>query len=359
MALRSLPAAIEKAPFDERNSLRLWHHVLIATVGSFDADAAKKSAWTAFGGIGYKNSIQSIHNENVFFTSTQPNQDGILYGDEQLPTGTLRREVAENAISNALSWAIQFSEPERAIAFGGGHLEMNWLAGSDHAGKLAASDAARPDVWQPLWGEWGLPQSIDGDYSDLDDFFDQNSKTWGFWHRWFKAIHDGDPMPWELSRMIALELSAQDWRKGARHVAFKIEEIEARFWVRSLASDLSKERSPRCSQARFGIGGNNPPEEFEIPVEINKQCTIIWAAIDEITEHTGTRNPVKLLVQAALDRLVGAFRICLKWVATKVDLAVDTAIKWAIPTAGGYLMLDLDKIPAFIDAVKGWVSLLP
>jgi hypothetical protein len=71
MALRSFPAAIGQAPFDGRNTLRLLHHLLIATVGSVDLQAAKKSGKLAFGAVGYSGSAQQIHNDQLFFASPQ------------------------------------------------------------------------------------------------------------------------------------------------------------------------------------------------------------------------------------------------------------------------------------------------
>lgn len=69
MALRSFPAAIGRAPFDERSTLRLLHHLLIATVGSIDLQAAKKSGKLAFGAVVYSGSAQQIHNDQLFFAS--------------------------------------------------------------------------------------------------------------------------------------------------------------------------------------------------------------------------------------------------------------------------------------------------
>ncbi|MEP0089144.1 MAG: hypothetical protein ABJM02_14380 [Paracoccaceae bacterium] len=346
-------------PFDEVSSLRLWHHLLIATVGSLDLAAARKAAPFAFGSTSYKGSAQQIYNDQLFFASPQPNQKKVLYGDEQPPPGILRREVGENAIGNALIWAIQIGEPEPTADFGGGYWELEWLAGADYANKLATSDALSPRNWRPLWGTWGRPANIEADYSALDDFFDRDSEVWGFWLRWFKAIHDGNPMPWELSRLIALELTAQDWQLGPGHVALKIKEIEALFRVRQSLSELSRQRLELTSQGRLGIGGNNPPEEIEIPFEVTESHTIIWAAVDEIAEQAEAVKPERSIVLAALEKLTRALSICLSWAAKKADLAVETAIKWSIPASGGYFLLNPGKFQALIEAVKAWSSFIP
>ncbi|MBQ2262920.1 MAG: hypothetical protein II336_16335 [Loktanella sp.] len=359
MALRSFPAAIGDAPFDERNTLRLLHHLLIATVGSVDLQAAKKSAKLAFGAVGYKGSAQQIHNDQLFFASPSPNQEKVLYGDQQPPKGTLRTATGENVIGNAIAWAVEIRELQPKVDFGGGYWEMAWLAGDRHASKLATADVASPREWPPLWGSGQRPANISNDYSNLDEFFESDPSVWGFWQRWFKAIHDGEPLPWELSRLVALTLSDQDWQSGAAHVAREIEKVEALISVRQSLSDLAKDRATSTAGNRLGIGGNNPPLEIELPLAVQKSYTIIWAAVDEIEQQAEAENPDKSKVLAALERLNEAFGTCIVWAGRKADLAVDTTIKWSIPATGGYFFLNPSKFQTLIEAVKNWVAILP
>jgi hypothetical protein len=359
MALRSLPAAIGEAPFDERNTLRLLHHLLIATVGSVDLQAAKKSAKLAFGAVGYKGSAQQIQNDELLFAKPYPNQEEVLYGDQQPPKGALRTESGENVIGNAITWAVEIGEPRRDLDFGGGFWELALLAGGKHASKLATADIASPREWPPLWGSGRRPANILDDYSNLDEFFDSDPSVWGFWQRWFKAIHDGEPLPWELSRLVALTLSDQDWQSGAAHVAREIEKVEALFSVRQSLSDLATDRAASTAGNRLGIGGNNPPLELELPAAVQKSHTIIWAAVDEIEQQAEAEKPDKSKVSAALEKLNGAFGTCIVWAGQKADLAVDTTIKWSIPTAGGYFCFNASKFQALIEAVKNWLAILP
>ncbi|NVO56036.1 hypothetical protein HW561_09575 [Rhodobacteraceae bacterium B1Z28] len=359
MALRSFPAAIGEAPFDQENTLRLLHHLLIATVASFDLGAARKAARFAFGSVSYAGSAQQIYNDQLFFASPHPSQNQVLYGDEQPPAGSLRREVAENAISNALAWAVGFSEPDPSVEYGGGFWELAWLAGAENAAKLAKSDVAALGEWPPLWDVNGRPSSVLGDYSNLDDLVVSDKGVWGFWLRWFKAIHDGKPMPWELSGLIASTLSDQDWKSGPAHVAREIEKIEALFSVRQSLSELEKDRTAVISDSRLGIGGNNPPEEVELPSSLRENYAIIWAAVDEIAEQAEAEEPDKSLILSTLKKLTDALKSCLSWVGRKADLAIDTAIKWSIPAAGGYFVLNPSKFQALIEAVRNWSATLP
>lgn len=359
IALRSFPAAIGEAPFDERNTLRLLHHLLIATVGSVDLQAAKKSAKLAFGAVGYQGSAQQIYNDQLLFASPPPNQEKVLYGDQQPPKGALRSESAENVIGNAITWAVENGEPQRDVDFGGGYWELAWLAGGKHASRLATADVTSPREWPPLWGSGWHPANILDDHLNLDEFFDSDPDVWGFWQRWFKAIHDGEPLPWELSRLVAVTLSDRDWQSGAAHVAREIEKVEALFSVRQSLSDLAADRAASTVGNRHGIGGNDPPLEFELPAAVQKSHTIIWAVVDEIKHQGEAEKPDRSKVVAALEKLNRAFETCMAWAGKKADLAVDTTIKWSIPATGGYFVLNPSKFQALIEAVENWIAILP
>ena len=70
--------------------------------------------------------------------------------------------------------------------------------------------------------------------------------------------------------------------------------------------------------------------------------------------------PNKTKVGKSIEALAAALKMGLVWCASKADLAVDTAIKWAVPaTGGGYLAMNPDKLVAVIEAAKTWASLLP
>jgi hypothetical protein len=123
--------------------------------------------------------------------------------------------------------------------------------------------------------------------------------------------------------------------------------------------DLATDRAESTAGNRLGIGGNNPPLEFELPAAVQKSHTIIWAAVDEIEQQAEAEKPDKSIVLAAFEKLHGAFRTCIVWAGQKADLAVDTTIKWIIPATGGYFVLNLSKFQALIEAVKNWIVILP
>jgi hypothetical protein len=359
IALRAFPTAIGSKPFGEQTCLRLLHHLLIATVGSVDFRSAKKTSWSAFGPIGYRGSAQQIHNDQIFVTNAFTRGEDILYGDGLPHAGAHRAEIAANVIFNAAQWAVEIRDFGQSAEIGGGYWELAWLVTRDFANKLATADALDPNSWSALWKSDGYPQVVSGDYSNLDDFFDADPEIWGFWRRWFKAIHDGNPMPWELTGMIATSLTNEDWQSGAAHVAQKISEIEALFAVKQSLADFEKNLDVVTPTDRHGIGGNYPPEDDVLPETELANYTVVKDAIDVVQKQTNTSQPDKSAVSHALEKLIAALGQCALWAGRKADLAVDTFIKVSITATGGYYVLDPSKLKNLIEAVKSWITYLP
>ncbi|MGP6088270.1 hypothetical protein [Antarctobacter jejuensis] len=180
---------------------------------------------------------------------------------------------------------------------------------------------------------------------------------WEFWDRWYRGFLKGEPLDWELQRRVAL-IPQEVWEAGADAVAEAIAEIEARYEVQKAAADLIADRDSAVVQNRLGIGGNSPPEPIEVSAEVVTSQTIIWAAVEEISEEAESETPDKARLARALEALKKGTGVCLKWVGRKVDLAVDTAVKEGLTQAiktGGYLY----GVKLLIDAMEKWLPLLP
>lgn len=70
----------------------------------------------------------------------------------------------------------------------------------------------------------------------------EQSRSWDFWRDWYQGFLDGKPLDWELQRRVAL-IPNEDWEKGPKHIAEKIEEIRQEFRAR-LASGASDTTDP-------------------------------------------------------------------------------------------------------------------
>jgi hypothetical protein len=181
--------------------------------------------------------------------------------------------------------------------------------------------------------------------------------VWSFWRDWYQGFLDGKPLDWELQHRVAL-IPDQDWEQGPEHIAVKIEEIRARYALEQRIAELEEELVV-TSASRMGIGGNNPPEPIEPSVPIARELTLIWSPLQELKSELEAESAEPTRVRKAIQALGQARAKGLAWAASKADLAVDTLIKWGIPAAGGYLVLNPEKMAAVIDAAKTWLSLLP
>ena len=167
------------------------------------------------------------------------------------------------------------------------------------------------------------------------------------------------PLDWALQRRVAL-FDPKIWESGdAERVAAEIAKIEALFAVEKALGDLAGDRATTF-QVRYGIGGNNPPEEIDASHPLAGSVTMIWAAVDDIREEAEKEKPDKPKVLAALDALKTGLLAIVKWCGRKADLVIDTAIKWGVPAAGGgYFALNPDKLGALIKAVEAWLRHVP
>ncbi len=179
---------------------------------------------------------------------------------------------------------------------------------------------------------------------------------WSFWREWYQGFLDGKPMDWELQRRVAM-ISDPIWEAGPEAVAEEIERIRAAYDVEKALRQLQEERVA-FEKVRLGIGGNNPPDSIEDVRAIEREITIIWNSVEELTEEVKSESPNKGRVLAALDWVQRGLAAILKWCGRKGDLTVDTLIKWGIPAGGGYLTFNPDKIGALIEAVQAWLPFL-
>lgn len=110
---------------------------------------------------------------------------------------------------------------------------------------------------------------------------------------------------------------------------------------------------------RFGIGGNNPPDPIRDAPQISRKRIVIWDPLQELKEEAQSPAPDAARIEAAIGRLSSALKTGTLWCLGKVDLAVETAIKWAIPAvAGGYGAVNPDTLELVIGSAERLLALL-
>ncbi|MEX0318590.1 MAG: hypothetical protein AB3N21_11600 [Ruegeria sp.] len=181
-------------------------------------------------------------------------------------------------------------------------------------------------------------------------------KRLSFWVEWHKAFSRGKPLDWDLQRRVAL-IEDSVWSAGPDAVADEIEKIRARWHVERALADLKDSASVRTN-ARHGIGGNDPPESIQ-DERLSRSITLIWGAVEDLGEEVAKDTPDRERVEAILRALKSGLASVLKWCGAKADLAVDTAIKWGVPVGGAYLVANPEKVQALVEAVEGWLAFLP
>ncbi|WP_299409970.1 hypothetical protein [uncultured Roseobacter sp.] len=180
-------------------------------------------------------------------------------------------------------------------------------------------------------------------------------KRWSFWRAWYQSFLDGEPLDWDLQRRVVL-IKDPTWRAGSEAVAKEIENIQTTLDLEKRIEELEEDLR-RATVNRHGIGGNMPPEPVE-NVPIAQELVIVWQPLEEIKLEMASDDPDPTRLQKAIHELVKALKMGLAWCLNKGDLIVDTAIKWAIPTGGGYLALNPEKLEAVIETAKKLVDAL-
>lgn len=268
----------------------------------------------------------------------------------------------------------------------GVHLPVNAFESimmSTHASALAAVSEARPDASaaakrcaendastsqhtaegadlfrEPLWRSERIPHGVADCLEKLETYWDTHPQVWSFWRDWYQGFLDGKPLDWELQRRVALIPDA-DWDKGPVHIGKIIEEIRARFELERRIAELEAARARAAvAEARFGIGGNDPPEPLQDASAIVEPTAIIWAAVDELKHQAAAETPDKSRIGRIVEILSKGLLAILKWSGQKADLTVDTLIKWGVPIGAASLAADPDKLEAIIQAARAWLKVL-
>ncbi|MEO1343698.1 MAG: hypothetical protein AAFV74_06055 [Pseudomonadota bacterium] len=211
----------------------------------------------------------------------------------------------------------------------------------------------------PAWQNTGEPEWMVSTVGSRDSLLDAGPE-WDFWRRWYRGFLNGDHLDWELQRRVAL-IEENIWEAGPKAVAAEIARIEAAYEVERRAADVEESASTALSERR-GIGDNNPPSTIDDALITSDSTTIIWAAAQDLREEALADAPKKSRVVKALSAIVGVLKACGLYVATKVDLALDTVIVETIKAARvigtGWLALNTETVQNLVQAVVNWLQFL-
>lgn len=88
-------------------------------------------------------------------------------------------------------------------------------------------EAGRDRFSEPLW-DGMAPRIVAEAEASARVILSKSRFKWDFWVRWWDGVVAGKPLDWELQKQVAL-IPDGDWKKGPKHIAALIRQIEARF----------------------------------------------------------------------------------------------------------------------------------
>ena len=270
-----------------------------------------------------------------------------------ITSGAAMTEAAPEVIEAARSAARSAAAAAFAAARSAAREDGAWLDGAKDGTPFFAT---------PLWPNGELPEGLAAALDTLRAFWDSDPETWGFWRRWYDGMLAGEPLPWELQEQVAL-LPDDIWEAGAEAVAREIETIEARFELEARIAELERDIAA-LKVDRHGIGGNMPPEPIEEPLlaaeirRLGAQLEPVEEALVVLKEEAARDEPDKARLSSAVATIAAALTAILRWTGSKLDLAIDTLIKWGIPTGCAYLLANPQRLQAVLDAAKRLLNLL-
>lgn len=229
--------------------------------------------------------------------------------------------------------------------------------------KLAAIAAAEWDAHlenpllsnKTVWAGAEPPPNLYVNHMKFITFLEA-TPDWAFWLKYYKGLWNGTFDEWDLAFEV-IKIDEADWEKGYRHIGEQIAEIEARMALRESLQDLrNTDRREIAKVLPPPRGHNNPPEMIEDP-QIAGHVEIVWATLDTLENEARSDTPDKSKAKEALLTLKSWFLSACKYIGRKADLAIDTTIKWIIPTAGGgYLITHPEKLAKVIELAANWLK---
>ncbi|MCF6433678.1 hypothetical protein [Leisingera sp. MMG026] len=162
---------------------------------------------------------------------------------------------------------------------------------------------------QPLWSRVPMPLALANSYDKLTAYHSSKSEDWGdflaFFLEWYSGMVDGQPLPWELQRRVAL-IDQAIWETGHEAIAKEIEKIRAKFNLEKRVEELEAElRSATLN--RHGIGGNMPPELLH-DAPVAQELGIVRQPVQDLKVEIAKDHPDPKRLQEIIEALATALK---------------------------------------------------
>ncbi|WP_299739022.1 hypothetical protein [uncultured Roseobacter sp.] len=209
-----------------------------------------------------------------------------------------------------------------------------------------------------LWGDEVTPEIIQSGWNALKNQLAINGQDWAFWIEWYEGILKGEPLPLDLTRRIALEVTDADWDAGPKRVSERIEEIRLKLKVKTLAEELA-EAAYRAQPGTRGIGDNKGPSLEDDLLLVQPTETITWVAASELRHQAESDAPEPSRIEQAVSLLAGVLKAVGLWIAGTVATGISVASVAVIKKgADAWAIQNQDKLVELIDTTLRWLSLM-
>ncbi|MEM1150586.1 MAG: hypothetical protein AAGI03_08510, partial [Pseudomonadota bacterium] len=183
----------------------------------------------------------------------------------------------------------------------------------------------------------------------------------------FARIYDdfwvGRAPDWDYLKQIVL-IDSKIWEAGPEAVAKALAIIDAQrrlsVQAEALLDEARKGNAVRQQEPIAGIGHNQPPESIEEEVASQIQGAGFEAqeAIEEIASELKETKPDEEKLEKSSNKLLDALLVISKYCGGKLDLAIDTLIKWGIPAGCTWAVAKYTELSALANGVKEFIKLI-
>lgn len=189
------------------------------------------------------------------------------------------------------------------------------------------------------------------------DTRNERGADWSFWVKWYDDILAGNPQNWIMLHEIAIS-DAIDWNASAREVNDTINRIVERYRLRDEVVALRREVEQLRNALQYPPRNhNNPPELVTDAQEVQEKLTIVWAAAVEAEKELEKPKPDPTIL-SKVGKIILDFGIWFtKYCGKKLDLGIDTLIKWGAPAAGTIYLSDPQKTTELGIAIRTFAGL--
>lgn len=194
----------------------------------------------------------------------------------------------------------------------------------------------------PLWRQSARP--FQSEWKRVRERLLESPENFSFWVDWYEGCLAGNPIPFNLHSAVS-RIESDLWRSGIETVSAQIDLLQEQYTLQQQATSIRKELKEilqqQSEQPNLHRAHNNPPELVEsVPRD---DIIIAITALQEIAGELGRERPSGSI---------------LSFLINKLELALDSIIKWAAPLSVGFVVLNPQTTMGFMSRLVDFIARL-